>query len=112
VDESEWRRSALNWEEVPYWLKGPLSIWIRFGDERIIAESRQWIERIFATQRADGYLGPRGNLSTKDPDGTLMTDLWPIMIDASAPDVLRDHGRFPGYHAADEILPLATNDSA
>jgi DUF1680 family protein len=71
---------ALGWEEVPYWLKGFVDLGYVLRDDRIIAESRRWIERILATQRPDGYFGPRGNLSTKAPDGAPMIDLWPNMI--------------------------------
>src|SRR5205814_9562952 len=71
---------ALGWEEVPYWLKGFVDLGYILRDERIIAESRRWIQRILATQRPDGYFGPRGNLSIKGPDSAPMIDLWPNMI--------------------------------
>lgn len=75
---------ALGWEEVPYWLKGFVDLGYVLADERIIAESKRWIEGVLATQRADGYFGPRGNLNVKAPDGGTMIDLWPNMIMMSA----------------------------
>jgi DUF1680 family protein len=71
---------ALGWEEVPYWLKGFVDLGYVLHNKRIVAESQRWIEQILATQRADGYFGPRGNLTAKGPDGKPMIDLWPNMI--------------------------------
>lgn len=71
---------ALGWEEVPYWLKGFVDLGYVLQDKRIIGESQRWIERILATQRADGYFGPRGNLTARAPGGSTMIDLWPNMI--------------------------------
>lgn len=82
---SAWTNPAgegdLSWEEVPYWLKGFVDLGYVLHDQRILAESRRWIESVLATQRADGYFGPRGNLSVDRPRGTgPMIDLWPNMI--------------------------------
>jgi len=64
------------WEEVPYWLKGFGDLGYVLGDQRIINEARQWLEAAIASQREDGYFGPRSNLThTKGK-----TDLWPNMI--------------------------------
>ena len=71
---------TLGWEEVPYWLKGFVDLGYILNDKRIIGESQRWIERVLATQRSDGYFGPRGNLTAKAPDGGTMIDLWPNMI--------------------------------
>ncbi|MGC8782857.1 MAG: beta-L-arabinofuranosidase domain-containing protein [Armatimonadota bacterium] len=60
------------WEELPYWLKGFTSLGYLLGEERIIAESRRWIDAILASQREDGYFGPESNLKEMD--------LWPNMI--------------------------------
>lgn len=60
------------WEELPYWLKGFTSLGYILGEERIIAESRKWIDAILASQREDGYFGPESNLKEMD--------LWPNMI--------------------------------
>lgn len=64
------------WEEVPYWLKGFGDLGYVLNDQRIIDETRAWIEGVLATQRNDGYFGPRSNLTRID--GT--PDLWPNMI--------------------------------
>ncbi len=64
------------WEEVPYWLKGFGDTGYVLRDERIIKEARQWLEAAIASQRDDGYFGPRSNLTlTKNKP-----DLWPNMI--------------------------------
>jgi len=64
------------WEEVPYWLKGFSNLGYVLGDERIMREAKTWIEAAIASQREDGYFGPRGNL--KRAGGK--PDLWPNMI--------------------------------
>ena len=70
------------WEEVPYWLKGFGDTGYLLGDERIIEEAKIWIEAALATQREDGYFGPRKNLNStarwKAEIGR--PDLWPNMI--------------------------------
>ncbi|MCX5637611.1 MAG: glycoside hydrolase family 127 protein [Planctomycetota bacterium] len=64
------------WEELPYWLKGFGDLGYVLGDQQIIKEARQWLEAAIASQREDGYFGPRSNLThTKGK-----TDLWPNMI--------------------------------
>lgn len=63
---------AHGWEEMPYWLKGYISLGHLLGDSRILAESRRWVEAMLASQRPDGYFGPESNKT--DPD------LWPNMI--------------------------------
>ena len=61
------------WEEVPYWLKGYISIAYILNDPAMIKESELWIEGSLSSQRPDGYFGPwiekRGN-----------PDLWGNMI--------------------------------
>ena len=64
------------WEEVPYWLKGFGDVGYILGDERIIKETREWIEATIASQRQDGYFGPRSNLTNIRGK----TDVWPNMI--------------------------------
>ena len=70
------------WEEVPYWLKGFGDLGYVLGDERIIAEAKFWIEAALATQREDGYFGPRANLksSAEWKADIGKADLWPNMI--------------------------------
>lgn len=82
------------WEELPYWLKGFTDLGYVLQDERIIQEARRWVEGILASQRPDGYFGPRSNLEAMD--------LWPNMIVLYA---LRSH-----YEATGDkrVLPLMT----
>jgi len=78
------------WEEVPYWLKGFGDTGYVLGNQRIITEARQWIEAMIASQRDDGYFGPRSNL-TRIRGKT--TDLWPNMI---ALNVLQSYHEYSG----------------
>jgi hypothetical protein len=64
------------WEELPYWLKGYGDLGYVLKDEKIIAETRKWIEAVFKTQREDGYFGPR--VSLKSLEGK--PDMWPNML--------------------------------
>lgn len=65
-------RGEYGWEELPYWLKGYISLGYTLRDKRIMAEARRWVEAVLAGQRADGYLGPEENRQK--------LDLWPNMI--------------------------------
>jgi len=71
---------ANGWEEVPYWLRGYVSLGYVLQDPRIVADARRWIEGVIHSQRADGYFGPRSNLSMAGPRNTRMIDLWPNMV--------------------------------
>ena len=46
------------WEEVPYWLKGYISLAYILNDPEMIKESEIWIEGSLNSQRPDGYFGP------------------------------------------------------
>ena len=81
-----------HWEEVPYWLKGFGDLGYVLGNERIIEEAREWIEGIIASQRDDGYFGPRKNLH-EGLGGDGKPDLWPNMI---ALNVLQSYYEFSG----------------
>ncbi len=61
------------WEELPYWLKGFVDLGYVLRDERIIAGARRWLEGVLASQREDGYFGPRANWEEKH-------DIWPNMV--------------------------------
>lgn len=68
------------WEEPAYWLKGFSNCGYILGDERIIKESKIWIEAALASQKEDGWFGPdkgRKGLAT-GLEGR--EDLWPNMI--------------------------------
>ena len=64
------------WEEVPYWLKGYGDLGYILNDQSVIAETKSWLEKVFQSQRADGYFGP-ANMDKDKPD---IPDLWPNMI--------------------------------
>ncbi|MEX0586485.1 MAG: beta-L-arabinofuranosidase domain-containing protein, partial [Pirellulales bacterium] len=64
------------WEEMPYWLKGYGDLGYVLKDEKIIAETRRWIEAILKTQEKDGWFGPRGLRTSLDGK----PDLWPHML--------------------------------
>lgn len=69
-------KGSFGWEEMPYWLKGYGDLGYVLKDEQIIAKARKWIESAMASQREDGYFGPRGLLTSLNGK----PDLWPHMI--------------------------------
>jgi len=68
------------WEELPYWLKGFGDLGYLLDDARIIKEARRWIEPATASQREDGYFGPRRNLTNISTPKGGKPDLWPNMV--------------------------------
>lgn len=64
------------WEEMPYWLKGYGDLGYVLRDEAIIAEAKKWIEAAMASQREDGWFGPRELLTSLNGK----PDLWPHMV--------------------------------
>lgn len=64
------------WEEMPYWLKGFAACGYVLGDERMMAETKRWIDGAIASQRDDGWFGPRANLTRVGGK----PDLWPNMV--------------------------------
>src|SRR5688572_20613221 len=54
-----------SWEELPYWLKGYGDLGYVLKDERIMTETKRWVEGILASQREDGWFAPR-DLLTRD----------------------------------------------
>ncbi len=68
------------WEEVPYWLKGYGDLGYILNDEKIIGETKLWLEKVFQSQRADGFFGP-GEIGKNQQDKIVkIPDLWPNMI--------------------------------
>lgn len=61
------------WEELPYWLKGYGNIAYMLGDQKMIAETKFWIEAVINNQRDNGDFGP---LVEK---GAGKRDLWTNM---------------------------------
>ncbi|MBN1124917.1 MAG: glycoside hydrolase family 127 protein [Sedimentisphaerales bacterium] len=68
------------WEEPVYWLKGFLNCGYVLGDERIIAESKIWIEGILNSQKPDGWFGPDQGRKGIATGLQGREDLWPNMI--------------------------------
>ena len=62
------------WEEVPYWLKGYISLAYQLHDPEMIKEAKTWIEGALASQRPDGDFGPNQRLE----DGS--RDFWGNML--------------------------------
>ncbi|HEY1377399.1 MAG TPA: beta-L-arabinofuranosidase domain-containing protein, partial [Gemmataceae bacterium] len=69
------------WEEVPYWLKGFGDCAYLLGNQEQIKEAKVWIEGAIASQRADGFFGPRGKGAQATVESTKgKYDLWPNMV--------------------------------
>lgn len=68
------------WEEVPYWLKGYGDLGYVLQDEKIIAETKLWLDKVFASQQANGYFGPTLSKEDRDRTGKDIKDLWPNML--------------------------------
>jgi hypothetical protein len=65
------------WEEVPYWLKGYGDLGYLLRDSGMIRTTRDWLEKVLLSQRADGYFGPR---VVEHPEKDSIPDLWPNML--------------------------------
>ena len=64
------------WEEVPYWLRGYSDMAFIFDDPEMKKETMIWIDAIFASQKEDGWFGPRFIAhGTKDK-----LDFWSNML--------------------------------
>ena len=69
------------WEEVPYWLKGFGDSAYLLGNQEQIKEAKVWVEGAIASQRADGFFGPRGQGAKATVESTKgKYDLWPNMV--------------------------------
>jgi hypothetical protein len=68
------------WEEVPYWLKGYGDMGYILNDQSIINETKSWLEKVFQSQRADGFFGPGEVVRNKENKIVKIPDLWPNMI--------------------------------
>jgi hypothetical protein len=69
-------RGKHGWEELPYWLKGYGDLGYVLKDKTILADTKKWVGAVLATQREDGWFGPRELLTSLDGK----PDLWPHMI--------------------------------
>ena len=68
------------WEEVPYWLKGYGDLGYILRDTAIISETRRWLDKVFESQTADGYFGPRVVENEHQDNKGQTPDLWPNML--------------------------------
>ncbi|UCD30490.1 MAG: glycoside hydrolase family 127 protein, partial [Planctomycetota bacterium] len=82
------------WEEVPYWLKGFISLGHILKNERIIKEAQRWVEAVLSNQWDNGYFGWDQNYKNHD--------YWPNMIMLY---VLRTHYEATGD---ERIIPFMT----
>lgn len=91
------------WEEVPYWLKGFSNTACVLGNERMLAESKIWIESTLNSQKPDGWFGPGEGREGTATDLTGRADLWPNMIMLFC---LQDYYEYTGD---DRVIKLMTN---
>jgi len=85
------------WEEVPYWLKGYACLGYLLDDKKIQAESKIWLEAVFASQQPDGFFGPLR------PTNKKTQDLWANMIMLW---ILQDYYDYSGDK---RVITLMTN---
>lgn len=63
---------TIGWEELPYWLKGYSNTAYLLRDEKMIKETKFWIEAVLSNQRANGDFGPD---RTKNGNRDLWTNM-------------------------------------
>lgn len=73
-------RGEHGWEEVPYWLRGFISLGYILENQRIIDEAERWVEGVLSTQKESGFFGPRANWERAQVHHTTSHDIWPNMI--------------------------------
>ena len=64
------------WEELPYWLKGYLDIAYMLKDQKMISESKFWIDAVLNNQRDNGDFGPDVKKKGRRDLWTNMPMLW------------------------------------
>ncbi len=100
---SEAGEGSHGWEEPPYWLKGFSNCGYILRDERMIAESKIWIEAAIKSQKEDGWFGPDKGRKGAATRLQGREDLWPNMIMLFC---LQDYYSFTGD---DRVINLMTN---
>ena len=100
-EQSAWAnkdgQGKYGWEEMPYWLKGFGDLGYVLGDQELIAEAKRWIEAAMASQREDGWFGPRSLLTGLDGK----PDLWPHMVMLN---VLQSYYEFSGDRRVLDVM--------
>ncbi len=89
------------WEEPPYWLKGFSNCGYILRDQRMIEESKIWIEAALASQKADGWFGPDKGRKGAATSLEGREDLWPNMIMLFC---LQDYYDFTGDNRVIELM--------
>jgi DUF1680 family protein len=89
------------WEEPAYWLKGFINCGYILGDERMIKESKIWIEAALASQQDDGWFGPDKGRKGAATRLEGREDLWPNMIMLFC---LQDYYDFTGDKRVIELM--------
>jgi hypothetical protein len=79
--------TASGWEEVPYWLRGYVSLAIALGDGGALATARRWVDGTIRSQQPDGYFGPR---MLRGGDGK-PADVWPHLPQMQAVRTYGEH---------------------
>jgi uncharacterized protein len=96
VARSQWIGGDVEgWERGPYWLDGLVPLAVLLGSPTLRAKADHWVDRILASQHADGWLGPVHDVRFGYPH-----DPWPLFIVLKA---------LTQYHEAtgDHRIPVA-----
>jgi hypothetical protein len=91
------------WEEPVYWLKGFSNCSYILGNERMIKESKIWLEAALRSQKADGWFGPDKGRKGAATRLEGREDLWPNMIMLFC---LQNYYEFAGD---ERVIELMTN---
>lgn len=76
VARSQWiGGDAEGWERGPYWLDGLIPLATLLDDARLTSLAAFWVDKILASQRPDGWLGPVHDTRFGYP-----YDPWPLFI--------------------------------
>ena len=100
---SEAGEGSHGWEEPPYWLKGFSNCGYILRDDRMITESKIWIEAALASQKEDGWFGPDKGRKGAATRLEGREDLWPNMIMLFC---LQDYYSFTGD---ERVIKLMSN---
>jgi len=89
------------WEEPAYWLKGFSNCGYILSDERMIKESKIWLEAALASQKDDGWFGPDKGRKGAATRLEGRSDQWPNMIMLFC---LQDYYEFTGDKRVIELM--------